>query len=211
MSFNGHSIIFFFILHTISKGKLNLQSLYSAVTYHCFSSNSEYQLQMNSSMHNFLWQMHIRLCVDECYMPTNAMQNKLTNSRKHLRSLCIPLYSCQTNIDCSLLKMKIQVSLTDLFWFVTKKSLNPTLGLSHIQQTRAKPGAKVNGWILPTGGVASGRVCPAACAAGLFILSLRQNRLNWINRLDKAKAIIAKLFELNLNVQLYNPVVLWRI
>ena len=27
----------------------------------------------------------------------------------------------------------------------------------------------LNGWILPTGGVASGRVCPAACAAGLFI------------------------------------------
>ena len=27
----------------------------------------------------------------------------------------------------------------------------------------------LNGWNLPTGGVASGRVCPAACAAGLFI------------------------------------------
>ena len=26
----------------------------------------------------------------------------------------------------------------------------------------------LNWWILPTGGVASGRVCPAACAAGLF-------------------------------------------
>ena len=26
----------------------------------------------------------------------------------------------------------------------------------------------LNGWILPTGGGASGRVCPAACAAGLF-------------------------------------------
>ena len=26
----------------------------------------------------------------------------------------------------------------------------------------------LNGWILPTGGVASGRVCPAACAAGLY-------------------------------------------
>ena len=26
----------------------------------------------------------------------------------------------------------------------------------------------LNGWILPTGGVASGRVCPAAWAAGLF-------------------------------------------
>ena len=24
----------------------------------------------------------------------------------------------------------------------------------------------LNGWILPTGGVASGSVCPAACAAG---------------------------------------------
>ena len=27
----------------------------------------------------------------------------------------------------------------------------------------------LNGWILPTGGVVSGRVCPAACAAGLFL------------------------------------------
>ena len=27
-----------------------------------------------------------------------------------------------------------------------------------------------NGCILPTGGVASGRVCPAACAAGLLLL-----------------------------------------
>ena len=27
----------------------------------------------------------------------------------------------------------------------------------------------LNGLILPTGGVASGRVCPAACAAGLFL------------------------------------------
>ena len=26
----------------------------------------------------------------------------------------------------------------------------------------------LNGWILPTGGVASGRVCPAAWAAGLL-------------------------------------------
>ena len=26
----------------------------------------------------------------------------------------------------------------------------------------------LNVWILPTGGVASGRVCPSACAAGLF-------------------------------------------
>ena len=26
----------------------------------------------------------------------------------------------------------------------------------------------LNGWIFPTGGVASGRICPAACAAGLF-------------------------------------------
>ena len=26
----------------------------------------------------------------------------------------------------------------------------------------------MNTWILPTGGVASGRVCPAACSAGLF-------------------------------------------
>ena len=26
----------------------------------------------------------------------------------------------------------------------------------------------LNGWILPTGGVALGRVCPAACTAGLF-------------------------------------------
>ena len=27
----------------------------------------------------------------------------------------------------------------------------------------------LNGWILPTGGVASGKVCPAACAAGFFL------------------------------------------
>ena len=27
----------------------------------------------------------------------------------------------------------------------------------------------LNGWILPTGRVASGRVCPVACAAGLFL------------------------------------------
>ena len=27
----------------------------------------------------------------------------------------------------------------------------------------------LNEWILPAGGVASGRVCPAACAAGLFL------------------------------------------
>ena len=27
----------------------------------------------------------------------------------------------------------------------------------------------LNGWILPPGGVALGRVCPAACTAGLFI------------------------------------------
>ena len=120
MSFNGPFVIFFFILHTISKGKLNLQSLYSAVTYHCFSSNSEYQLQMISSMHNFLWQMHIRLCVDECFIPTNAMQNKLTNSRKHLRPLCILLYSCQTNIDCSLFKIKNQVLPKDFFYLLKK-------------------------------------------------------------------------------------------
>ena len=30
----------------------------------------------------------------------------------------------------------------------------------------------LNGWILPTGGVASGRVCPTACAAGLFNYTL---------------------------------------
>ena len=28
----------------------------------------------------------------------------------------------------------------------------------------------LNGWILPAGGVALGRVCPATCAAGLFLL-----------------------------------------
>ena len=28
----------------------------------------------------------------------------------------------------------------------------------------------MNWWILPTGGVVSGRVCPAACAAALFYL-----------------------------------------
>ena len=27
----------------------------------------------------------------------------------------------------------------------------------------------LNGWILPTSGAASGRVCPEACAAGLFL------------------------------------------
>ena len=27
----------------------------------------------------------------------------------------------------------------------------------------------LNGWNLPTGGVASGRVCPTGCAAGLFL------------------------------------------
>ena len=27
----------------------------------------------------------------------------------------------------------------------------------------------LNGWILPTGRVALGKVCPAACAAGLFV------------------------------------------
>ena len=27
----------------------------------------------------------------------------------------------------------------------------------------------LNGWIFPTGGVASGSVCPAACAAGWFL------------------------------------------
>ena len=26
----------------------------------------------------------------------------------------------------------------------------------------------LNGWILPPGGAASGRICPAACVAGLF-------------------------------------------
>ena len=30
----------------------------------------------------------------------------------------------------------------------------------------------LNGWILPTGGVPSGRVCPAACAAGLLMSKL---------------------------------------
>jgi hypothetical protein len=41
----------------------------------------------------------------------------------------------------------------------------------------------LNWWILPTGGVALGRVCPAACAAGLFpqptaifILTMTQSR-----------------------------------
>ena len=29
----------------------------------------------------------------------------------------------------------------------------------------------LNGWILPTGGAALGRVCPAACAAGLLFLN----------------------------------------
>ena len=29
----------------------------------------------------------------------------------------------------------------------------------------------LNGWILPTGEAASGRVCPEACAAGLFSIS----------------------------------------
>ena len=28
-----------------------------------------------------------------------------------------------------------------------------------------------NGWILPTGGVALGRICPAACAAGFYFFS----------------------------------------
>ena len=28
----------------------------------------------------------------------------------------------------------------------------------------------LNGWILPIGGVSSERVCPAACAAGLFLM-----------------------------------------
>ena len=27
----------------------------------------------------------------------------------------------------------------------------------------------LNGWILPTGGVGLGRVCPAACSAGMFL------------------------------------------
>ena len=37
----------------------------------------------------------------------------------------------------------------------------------------------LNGWILPTGGVATGRVCPAASAAGLFINNSRKsNQLN---------------------------------
>ena len=31
----------------------------------------------------------------------------------------------------------------------------------------------LNVWILPTGGVASGRVCPAACAADLFLFADR--------------------------------------
>ena len=29
----------------------------------------------------------------------------------------------------------------------------------------------LNGWILPTGGVALGWVCPAVCAAGLFYVN----------------------------------------
>ena len=30
----------------------------------------------------------------------------------------------------------------------------------------------LNGWILPTGVVALGRVCPAACATGLFLVGI---------------------------------------
>ena len=33
-------------------------------------------------------------------------------------------------------------------------------------------------WIWPTGGVASGRVCPAYCAAGLFLVVSRVPRIN---------------------------------
>ena len=33
----------------------------------------------------------------------------------------------------------------------------------------------LNVWILPTGGVASGRVCPAAYAAGLFPIQFNKN------------------------------------
>ena len=36
-------------------------------------------------------------------------------------------------------------------------------------------GILLNGWILPTGGVASVRVCPAAWAAGLFLHRLQYN------------------------------------
>ena len=40
---------------------------------------------------------------------------------------------------------------------------------------------QLNGWIFPTGGVASGRVCPAACAAGLFLKNLLStNASKWI-------------------------------
>ena len=46
--------------------------------------------------------------------------------------------------------------------------------LSVIKQTKLSVGSKVtaillNGWLLPTGGVTSNRVCPAACTANLFI------------------------------------------
>ena len=37
----------------------------------------------------------------------------------------------------------------------------------------------LNGWILPTGGVASGRVCSAACAASLF------NKLVWLHYVNE--------------------------
>ena len=38
----------------------------------------------------------------------------------------------------------------------------------------------LNGWILPTGGVASGMVCPAACAAGLFLEGDKKHKANYM-------------------------------
>ena len=42
----------------------------------------------------------------------------------------------------------------------------------------------LNGRILPTGGVASGRVWPAACAAGLFIVGIPYTHVIHINSYD---------------------------
>ena len=39
----------------------------------------------------------------------------------------------------------------------------------------------LNGWILPTGGVASGSVYPAACAAGLFLVFQEFSSIFWLN------------------------------
>ena len=62
----------------------------------------------------------------------------------------------------------------------------------------------LNGWILPTGGAASGRVCPAACAAGLFFSwtgSLQKDFLKLHKHTDACPRKFSIIFDFDFGTQ----------